>query len=250
MSAPTCPRCGRTVGEEDFHVAKDVAYCRSCEETFSFADLVRRQELVEGFDISRPPRGVNCDVSPVGLVMKVSHRSLGAAVGLGAMALFWNGITSIFVLLALSSTLHHLGVNVPEWFPAPKMDGKEMSTGMTLFLWIFLLPFIGIGAGMIAGVLMALAGKTVVSLNNGQGSIFTGIGMVGWNKRFTPSSVSDVSIDEKVANTKNRSTIKREILIWEEDGREVRFGSQLPEERRKFIAAALVSLLCRGEKKQ
>lgn len=78
-----------------------------------------------------------------------THRSIGSAIGLLLFALFWNGIVSVFVLFAIAGTLKQFNIGLPEWFPAPNMNGEPMSLGMVLFLWIFLTPFIAIGLGMI-----------------------------------------------------------------------------------------------------
>lgn len=124
-----------------------------------------------------------------------SHRSLGSALGLLAAGLFWNGIVSIFVLVALSGTFHLLDVRVPEWFPAPITNDAPMGTGMVVFLWIFLTPFIVIGMGMILGFLSSLAGKTEARLEGNCGTVFTGIGFLGWTRRFDPGNVQRVTID-------------------------------------------------------
>ena len=124
------------------------------------------------FDISRANDGS-------GTVIGATHRSLGAAIGSLAIALFWNGIVSVFVLVATASTLQLFDVGVPEWFPAPNLGKTPMGTGMTIFLWIFLTPFIVIGLAMIGAFLSSLAGRTEVQLGNSEGILFAGIGPLG-----------------------------------------------------------------------
>jgi len=145
MQTPKCPRCGNIIPVEDMNVAKDVALCRSCNLASSLSALVSGFALEPDVDLQQPPRGCWHRVTGLGALVGASHRSLGTALGLLAICLFWNGIVSVFVLLAVSSTLSLLHVPVPDWFPAPKMNGDSMGTGMTIFLWIFLTPFITIG---------------------------------------------------------------------------------------------------------
>src|SRR5206468_217808 len=123
----------------------------------------------------------------VELVIGATTRSVGAAVATLAFALFWNGIVSIFLLVVIAATLTHLGFNVPEWFPGPHMDG--MGVGLTLFLWIFLTPFILIGLTMIGAFLMAIGGRTELRIHGENGTVFSGIGPLGLRRRFQTSGV-------------------------------------------------------------
>ena len=80
-------------------------------------------------------------------------------------ALVWNGIVSILMLFVISGKLHNLHVPLPGWFPAPRTEsGGAMSVGMTLFLWIFLTPFILVGLFVAGCCLSSLFGRTEVLL--------------------------------------------------------------------------------------
>src|SRR5205823_132174 len=134
--------------------------------------------------------------SGVGAVAGATHRSAGTAIGLLALSLFWNGIVSVFVFFALNATLHLWHVPRPGWFPAPKMNGGEMGAGMTIFLWLFLTPFILIGLAMLAGFLSALGGRTEVTVQGGQAVLYSGIGPLGRRRRFNAELVKEVRIDD------------------------------------------------------
>lgn len=246
MINPTCPQCQQRIPGEDINVGKDIAYCRVCNLGHSFAALVQGEPVEEAVDFQRPPPGVWFHRSPLNTVIGASHRSLGAALGLLAISLFWNGIVSVFVALALSSTLHLLGVAVPEWFPAPKMNQSDMGWGMTIFLWLFLTPFMLIGLGMILGFLSCLGGRTEVRITPTGGTLFGGIGPVGRRRRFTPHDVKSVTVDRSISHGRRRQqTRQSQIVITLQDGSTLKLGSGLEERRLRFMAAALRTVLSR-----
>jgi hypothetical protein len=197
MTTPTCSRCGKTIPSEDINVANDVAYCRTCNLSHQLSALTQGTELDASIDLNRPPTGAWYRNDGTGPVIGATHRSLGMAIGALAISVFWNGIVSVFVLVAIAGTLRNLGLPQPSWFPVPNMNGSPMSVGMTIFFWIFLTPFILIGLLMIGAFLSALGGRTEVQMRNAEGVIFTGIGSLGYRRRFDASSVKDVRIDDK-----------------------------------------------------
>jgi len=235
MRAPTCSKCGNIIPADDVNVARDVAFCRSCNLASPLSALASGLALDASVDLYQPPQG--CWHSPTGMgeLVGATHRSLLMALPLLGVALFWNGIVSVFVSVALASTLNLLGAPVPEWFPAPRMNGETMGTGMTLFLWLFLTPFIVIGLGMIGAFLSCLAGKTEVNVDRGMVTIATGIGPVRWNRRFQATDLKEIRIEETNQNNGGRKT---EIIAELHNGKRIKFGSMLREERRRFMAAA------------
>jgi hypothetical protein len=185
---PTCPRCKGIIPSNDVNVAQDIAFCRNCNLSHQLSALTLGTTVDENVDVSSPPAGTWFREDGGGVVIGATHRSLGQAVGLLLVCLFWNGIVSVFVLLATASTLQHLGVPVPHWFPAPTSDGKIIPPGMTIFLWLFLTPFIAIGLGMVAAFLSCLGGRTEIRIDRGEVTLFTGIGALGFRKRFANAS--------------------------------------------------------------
>ncbi|NJM56065.1 MAG: hypothetical protein HC841_09390 [Verrucomicrobiae bacterium] len=240
MTTPVCSNCRLDIPAAEVNVANDVAFCRRCNLAYKLSELIAGNALIANVDLTRPPAGAWCRITGSGAVVGATHRSLGTAMGLLFFALFWNGIVSVFVLLVTSATLHHLSVPVPDWFPAPKMKSGDMSVGMTMFLWIFLTPFIVIGVGMIGAFLSAIAGRTEVEIHEMHSVLFTGIGPLGWRRRFPTETAKDVRIDNRLwndsdGNHRSNSTIFIELS----DGKTIKLGSMLSEDRRKFVAAAL-----------
>ncbi len=234
----SCPQCRRSIPLDDVNVGKDVALCRGCGVAHSFADLMARGHWDEDVDLRHPPPGAWYGNQGFATVMGATHRSWGTALAALAFGLFWNGILSIFVLLATSSTLGLMHVVTPEWFPAPRMNGGTMGVGFTVFLWIFLTPFLAIGATMVWTFANSLFGRTEVRIGDGSGVVFTGIGPVGWRRRFDPRSIREVRI-ETLASSNRQAPAKTRIVLVRSDANPISFGSALPEDRRRFLTAAL-----------
>ncbi len=221
------------------NVAKDVAYCRTCNQSYPLSSLTHGG-IDTDVNLSDPPAGAWYRSDGAGIVAGATHRSIGTAIGALFVGLFWNGIVSIFVLLATAATLGHLGIPVPHWFPAPNMNGGPMGVGMTIFLWLFLTPFIAIGLVMIGAFLSALAGRTEVRINGAEGLVFSGIGAIGRRRRFATTSVKDIRIDERPwHDSDGNRQHKTYIIIETHQGKPIKFGSMLTDERRRFLAAAV-----------
>ena len=244
MPTPTCSKCRRVIPSDDINVAQDVAYCRGCNLSYRLSELTAGQENFANLDLQRPPPGAWYSSGGGGTVVGATNRSLGVALGALFIAVFWNGIVSVFMAIAIAATLNNLHLPVPAWFPAPKMSGENgmMGAGMTLFLWLFLTPFIFIGLTVVATALTSLFGRTEARLENTRGRVFTGVGPVGWKRNFEVAQVKDVSIERK-HNHEGRDSFS--ILVETREGKQIKFGSLLTNERRQFMVGALRKTLLR-----
>lgn len=236
MPTPTCCKCRRVIPGDDINVAKDLAYCRECNLSYRLSDLTFNDNASTNVDLNRPPGGAWYRTDGGGAVIGATNRSFGTAFGMLFFALFWNGIVSVFVVFAIAGTLHNLHVPQPAWFPAPKMNGGEMGPGMVLFLWLFLTPFIGVGLFVASMCLSGLFGRTEVKIEGARGGIFTGVGALGWRRNFDASQVRDVRINQ-TRNSQGNDTFT--ILIETREGKQLKLGSLLSNERRQFVLGAL-----------
>src|SRR5687767_4925838 len=105
MVTPTCPKCRQIIAAEDINVPADVAFCRPCHVACKLSELAQGIGIDPKIDLSRPPKGAWHRASGLATIIGATHRSLGGAFGLFLIAAFWNGILSVFIALALSSTL-------------------------------------------------------------------------------------------------------------------------------------------------
>lgn len=248
MVNPRCLRCGGVIPSGDVNVERDVAFCRPCNLVYELSELASPDALVPEVDLAHPPHGCWHRPDAYGVMVGATHRSLGTAAGLLAASLFWNGIVSVFVLLAIAATLKLMGVTAPEWFPTPKMNGENMGVGMTIFLWIFLTPFMVIGAGMTLGLLSSLGGRTEVGNHRGEAWILTAIGPLGWKRRFPVNRLKNIRIEHRRSRDSDGDVSNKVRIVAElNDGRCIRFGSMLTPERRRYLASAATRILSNEE---
>jgi hypothetical protein len=164
------------------------------------------------------------------------------------MAIFWNGIVSVFVLLAIAGLYTNLIGPLPSWFPSPfqSAGNNSMPLGVTLFLCIFLTPFILIGLCMLGMLFLFVIGSVHVQLDGQSASVRTGIGPFRWRQRFDASCVRSVTI----GRTEWQQNGKHKPVICIEADRTVKFGSMLSEERRNWLHAVLYVLLISPDPKR
>lgn len=246
-STALCPDCHAELDAADVNVMEGVAVCRECEKLIRLSHLLKAedQRKLARELAGEAPTGTWTRDDGRAVVVGASMRSLPTACGLLFFCLFWNGIVSVFVAVVLASTLKHLGVTLPAWFPAPNMNGSPMSVGMTIFMWVFLTPFILVGLGMFAAFLSALGGRVEVSIDRDAGKVFEGIGLLGWTRRFDVHRVRDVRLEDKHWTDSDGDRRNKANITIEAD-KTINFGSGLSVERRRFIAAKLSHVLQRA----
>lgn len=242
-----CPDCRTQLDAADVNVSEGVALCRECEKLIRLSQLLKVQEqlaLRQEF-AGEPPGGTWARDDGRALVVGATTRSFAGALGLLFFSLFWNGIVSVFVVVVLASTMKHMGVTLPAWFPAPNMNGSPMSLGMTVFMWLFLMPFILVGVGLFFAFLSALAGRVEVTVDRDTGKVFEGIGLLGWTRRFDVHRVKDVRLEDKQWTDSDGDRRHKASITIEAD-KTISFGTGLSLERRRFIAAKLNDALQRA----
>jgi hypothetical protein len=190
----------------------------------------------------RPPRGVSMKQTPEGgTVIRVLLRSIAGAGFLLVFTVFWNGLLSVFLALAIQETARRFGWAVPDWLP---MGGGKWEGGHApplLFLWLFLTPFICVGAGTAFAVFFSLFGHCAVRLEGDAGSVFTGIGALGRTQRFAPASVKTVH----TGVTHNSKGADREYVVIEmNNGRKIKLPV-INGIKRTWLIFALQKLLNR-----
>jgi len=179
-----CPDCGENLPVESINIKEGVALCPACGQLSPLSEVVSHTRPVKEI-LERPPRG--CSVAEWGrdVVIYASCRSIGGFLEALAISLFWNGIVSVFVLVAIAGLYSNLVGPLPNWFPAPQMK-PPMNLGMAIFLCIFLIPFVTIGAAMIGAMIMTVAGRVEVVIGETEGKVRTGIGFFDVAQRFRP----------------------------------------------------------------
>lgn len=237
MSKNSCPECGHQLDAESINLSEGVALCPGCGQLSRLSDVVSGKR--PSVDVlGRTPKG--CSVTEAGqtIVLHATLRSIAGFFGALFISLFWNGIVSVFVLLALAGLYTNLVGPMPAWFPAPQNDAP-MTLGMTLFLCLFLVPFVTVGSIMIGAVFMNAIGRVEVRIDEDRASVNTGIGWLMWRRRFDPNQVRSVGEGLTAWETNDR----RSPLIIIEADRTIKFGSLLENSRREWMQAMLHELL-------
>lgn len=90
-----------------------------------------------------------------------------------------------------------------------------------------------------AGILALVAARVEVRIEGDMGRISTGVGPLSFRKAFTPSAVTGVRVED--TGKRSHWTLGKRILL--EGPPLVRFGSWIPNVRRRYVAAVLGRLL-------
>jgi len=205
-----CPKCRSEIPLEDVNVATDIALCRQCGQTWSYADLVEENQ-VEDFNSISPPRGTWFqETPPRRFEVGISTRSPIALFLVPFMAV-WSGgsLGGIY---------------------GSQIAKGHFNLGMSLFGIPFLLGTLFLGST----ALMAVCGKVTVSVDGDDGVIFTGVGPFGWRRRFNWRKVSSIRRTEKSGN---RGSVSQQITF--EGERQLNFASGAKSERLNFMLAML-----------
>lgn len=237
MTRARCPNCGESLGPDSINIAEGVANCIPCGTLSRLSEVLSRKRTNIEVLTSTP---AGCSVTDLGdrIILSATLHSLGSLFGALAIALFWNGITSIFVVIAGAGLYSNLVGPLPVWFPVPQ-NKNPMELKETIFLCCFLIPFVTIGMVMIGAVLMNACGKVEVDFTDETAEVRTGVGFCVWRRRFNPSQFVRVSC----GTTPWQSNGRHSQLIEIEADRVIKFGSLLRDDRREWLQVMLQELL-------
>jgi len=241
MAINACPVCGHPIAPADINVAEGVGLCRACGKLSRLADIID-QPIVDPAFLKTPPAGCSYEEQlNGGFVIRASQRSIVTAMATLVVCLFWNGIVSVFVLLALGGLYRHFLGPLPSWFPSPQTKhangtvDPEMPGSSLLFLCIFLIPFVTIGLCLFLAFIASLLGEVKVTVDRGEGKVQRGVGPFRWTRGFDASAVT------RVTETQSKFMVNNQTrpLIVLDSNRTIRFGSMLPDYRRTWMVGVL-----------
>jgi hypothetical protein len=217
-----CPKCGRAIDAEHMNVATDVAVCPGCAETYRLSELSGAAAGPgQTVDLSDPPSGSWFRPMFDGFEVGATTRH-PIAFFLVPFMLVWSGGS--------------LG----------GIYGGQIARGkFELWLCLFGIPFL-IGSLIFWWIaLMAIWGKVVVTVDRDQGVVFTGLGSVGWRRRFTWSEVARAT--EAIPPFHYPGMRMGSICL--EGRRRIRFGTGLSEDRRYFVLEVLRQMLAERDRR-
>ncbi len=209
-----CPDCANEILLADTNPSTDVALCRVCKKTFSFAELTSDADELD-VDLTKPPSGTWVRELGGGFEVGSTTRS--------ALAFFLVPFVAVWSGGSLGG-----------------IYGTQFYKGH--FNWmmsLFGIPFLLGSLFLIPAALMAVCGKIVIRGTGDIVSISTGIGPICYTRRVRWSEIKRVreSLSKWQQNNQNMP-----IIEMEREGKPIRFGSQLSGPRRKFLIAILKRL--------
>lgn len=210
-----CPLCRSAIAMDDINVATDIALCRRCGKTFSLSELVGSSTIATP-DLASPPNGAWFENTGDGIRVGATTRSW--------MALFLIPFTCVWSGMSLSG-----------------IYGTQISSGrFDPTSSLFGLPFLLGSVVLIGYCAMTIAGKVEVSQRGESLAVFTGVGWLGWTRRY---SCSDFSSAREDSRRNGWNWNHQGVLIVLEGKRRAAFGTMLTEERRYFVLSALRQML-------
>lgn len=217
-----CPSCNKVLSASEVNETRGVVMCRTCEEFFPLAELRSEAEL-ERFDPRRVPAGAWYEEREDGVRFGVSLRNC-AAFFLVPFTLVWGGGS--------------LG----------GIYGSQVFSGeFNILLSLFGLPFLFGTIVLVSISLMMVAGKMELHIDGDEGRIFTGVGPIGWTRRFSLSETTGVELRDGRRSThhhRNQSGTGKEIVLLGKE--ELRFGGSLSGEVQQWMTLCLKKALQGG----
>jgi hypothetical protein len=209
-----CPGCGQAIPLEDINVAKDVALCRACGKTWSFSLANATRELKD-VDLQNPPKGVRVETDFEGATKIIYKRVSPVAIFLILFTALWGG-GSMTGIYGTQIKHHHFNL-AQSLFGVPFLLGTIVLCLVTAF---------------------ALLGRWEIKIRRGEGSVFVGVGPLGWRRRFTagPDALASLQMSSVRVNNQPQET----IAIQQGEETKIAFGATIPHRDVKlFIAASL-----------
>jgi len=208
-----CPVCNAVIGLEDVNVAADLALCRSCGNTSPFSIVVNSSEiLLHSSEI--PPRWIRLEKDFSGATLITYHRISPVLLFLIPFTALWSGLS----MWGIYGTQIQKG----QFDPEQSLFGLPFLIGTVILLSI---------------IVYLLFGKWKITLRKGTGTVFVGMGPVGWNRHFVYNQNSLVSM--QTTNVKVNDVSQKGILIRTDENDFV-FGALIKDEAKQFIAAAIL----------
>ena len=244
-----CPDCDDVLTAETINIKEGVALCPKCGKLSRLSELTYSDRSIQEI-LGKPPAGCSIVALDHGVIARASLRSLSGFIFPALFALFWNGVICLFVSQAIAGLYANLIGPVPAWFPSPglkdgvpQMNDGPMDLGMTLYLCLFMIPFVTIGVGMAGLAIMNLVGKVEVVIDEFEANIATGFWIFIWRRRFDPREVRSVNYGETAWRSNGGSNALIELVC----DRSIKFGSMLQADRMEWLRVVLKELLLHND---
>ncbi len=211
-----CPGCGHVISHNDINVANDIALCRNCGRTAAFSTLAGMSEI-SAVDIDKPPKHIRMGRDISGEMTIKFRKTPRILIFLIPFTLFWSGLSMAGIY----------GSQIVE---------REFDPALSLFGIPFLIGTII----LVSTIILGLFGRWEISLGDGDGRVFVGVGRFGWMRRFEYNRDSTVSI--KMTDVRVNEVPQKCVCV-RTDGRDFVFGTGITDESKAYIAAVIHSVV-------
>jgi hypothetical protein len=211
-----CHNCNSEIPSNQINIATDLAHCKACNKIFKISEV---PQVNESFDLKKNPKGTWFEKKSSNELTIGASTASPIAFFLIPFMLIWSG-------LSLSG-----------------IYGTQITSGeFDLFSSLFGIPFL-LGTFFLGAMtIMSVAGKVEVKITKVGGVIFTGIGGIGFSKKFTWNEVSAIKEIESYSRNRNGRSGNRGTKISLEGERRVSFGTGIPSARKYYILESLKKL--------
>jgi len=208
-----CPYCRTTIAMEDVNVATDVALCRNCGQVSSFATVAGVADVSLAV-LDQPPKGIRVSRNVHGGTKVVYRRVSRALFFLVPFTALWSGVSMVGI------------------YGSQLMEGR-FDLGQSLAG----LPFL-IGTVILVMVILFCAfGRWELIVQQGEGSVFVGLGSLGRRRRFAYDRTTTVRL--KLTNIQVNDVRQTGVCVRNDD-QEFVFGATMKEEAKQFMAATIL----------
>jgi hypothetical protein len=207
-----CPVCKFEIPEKLIDLSEESAFCPHCQKDFDCSQWMEKK-LVSPENLQPPPNGAWFEKSASGFKVHASTRSYKWLL-FTPVASVWSVLLFIFSWAILS----------------------HVNQQMRLILFLFLAPFYLLGLFFWSCALMSICGKVEIEVDGDSGTIFKGIGAMGWKRRFDWNQIKKIRISKYYYPSGNR---KSEQQITFEGEKVVSFAKGIKAERVRFMLIAL-----------
>jgi hypothetical protein len=205
--------CRSVIAADDVNVATDIALCRACGKPSAFS-VVSGLADISLESLNKPPRWIKVNRDPRGGKTIVYRRVSPALLFLIPFTALWSGLSMWFIY------------------------GAQFRKGQfDLAQSLFGLPFLIGTLILLTAITHLLFGRWEIALRSGAGTVFVGVGPLGWTRHFTYNRQSLVSL--RTTNVSVNDVPQKGILVRTRETDFV-FGATLHEEAKRFIAASIM----------
>jgi hypothetical protein len=205
----SCPVCHRPLLPEAINVQTDLALCKACGQVAKLSELPDAD--FDSAAVSQPPPGVSYQETTGGHVVRATTRH--------PMAFFMVPFTLVWAGGSMTG-----------------LYGTQIATGkFNPLISLFGLPFLAGSVFLTGACLMVVCGQVEVRVSGVEGSVFAGVGPLGWRRRFNldeVDSIEDSGTRVNYPGSQGASIVMRGRTV-------LRFGTNLSEPRRYFILNVL-----------